>query len=122
MLTLISTILIIYLLWIIIKPYLLRYAQRKYQEKVSDMFNQAFGAQGRAYSRPSDGYTQQRDSRRRSSRYNGRRRKIFSSDEGEYVEFEEIEVKADFRSASASDSSYTPREPQVSDAEWEDIR
>ena len=51
------------------------------------------------------------------------RKKIFSRDEGEYVEFEEIEVTADHhRAPSNQDSAYTPREPQVSDADWEEIR
>lgn len=124
MLTLIGIILVIYFLWLVVKPYLLRYAQRKYQEKVNDMFNQAFGTQGRTYTRTyTTGQQQkQRDNSRRSSRYPGRREKIFSRDEGEYIEFEEIEVKTEYRSSTASDSSYTPREPQVSDAEWEEIR
>ena len=45
MLEFFGTILILYLIWILVKPLLLRYAQRKYTEKVNDMFNQAFGPQ-----------------------------------------------------------------------------
>lgn len=123
MLTLIGTIFVVYFLWLVVKPLLMRYAQRKYQEKVNAIFEQAFGAQGQPYARAyASGQHKKRDSRRRSPRYPGQREKIFSRDEGEYVEFEEIEVSAEYRSAPASDPSYTPREPQVSDAEWEEIR
>ncbi|WP_303274207.1 DUF4834 family protein, partial [uncultured Duncaniella sp.] len=61
--------------------------------------------------------------RRESRNYPRRKKKIFSRDEGEYVEFEEIEVTADHhRAPSNQDSAYTPCEPQVSDADWEEIR
>lgn len=114
MLNFFATILILYLLWIIVKPYLFRYAQRKYTEKINDMFTQTFNQQfGEA---ASHGGTQPR--RRRSQK-----RKIFTREDGEYVEFEEIEVKTDYSSSSSfQDDSYTPREPQVSDADWEDIK
>lgn len=124
--TFILTIIIIYLVWLLVKPLLMRYAQRKYQEKVNDMFNQAFGGGGRAASSTSYGpFSGQRpgeERRYQQQRYPGRKKKIFSRDEGEYVEFEEIEVEADYRSASTADPGYTPREPQVSDADWEEIR
>lgn len=45
MLNFFATILILYLLWIIVKPYLFRYAQRKYTEKINDMFTQTFNQQ-----------------------------------------------------------------------------
>ena len=41
MLTFFGTILILYLVWLIVKPLLLSYARRKYTQKVNDMFNQA---------------------------------------------------------------------------------
>lgn len=123
MVTFFATILIIYLLWLLIKPLVLNYARRKYAQKVNDMFNQAFGANGPAFGgdrRERAG--QQYGGYRQPPRSPRRKKKIFSRDEGEYVEFEEIEVKAEYKSASSSDPSYTPREPQVSDADWEDIR
>lgn len=125
MLTLLATIFIVYLLWILVKPLLMAYARRKYTEKVNDMFNQTFGGgqpfgAGRAYAgqRQSD----PRNRRREAPRRPGMKKKIFSREEGEYIEFEEIDVRAEYRSAPASDPNYTPREPQVSDADWEEIR
>ena len=58
-------------------------------------------------------------------RHQQRRKKIFSREDGEYVEFEEIDVKVDYRAQETAEKhgpAYTPREPQVSDAEWEEIR
>ena len=124
MLTILATIFIVYLLWLLVKPLLLAYARRKYQEKVNDMFNQAVGGTpfgGQAYNRAANAAGQSRG-RSSAPRRPGSRKKIFSREEGEYIEFEEIEVTTDYRSASASDQSYTPREPQVSDADWEEIR
>lgn len=47
-----------------------------------------------------------------------RKKKIFSRNEGEYVEFEEIQVT---RTATSEEVHYE-REEQVSDAEWTDVR
>lgn len=47
-----------------------------------------------------------------------RKKKIFSRNEGEYVEFEEIQVT---RTATSEEVHYE-REEQVSDAEWTEIR
>lgn len=119
--TFIITLIILYLLWILLKPLLMNYARRKYQEKVNDMFNQAFGGGTRAGS--GGAYRRQDGGRNTPPRYQqGRKKKIFSRDEGEYIEFEEIEVTTEYRYTSSSDPNYTPREPQVSDADWEEIR
>lgn len=115
MLTFFGTILILYLVWLLVKPLLFNYAQRKYREKINDMFGQAFNQQG--FGRQ----TSSSSSSGQPPRRPGVKRKIFSRDEGEYVEFEEIEVSAEYRSSEQSDPSYTPREPQVSDADWEEI-
>ena len=123
--TFIATIIIIYLVWLLLKPMLMRYARRKYQEKVNDMFNQAFGG-GRSASSSYGPFSSPRNDappRRESRNYPRRKKIIFLRDEGEYVEFEEIEVTADHhRAPSNQDSAYTPCEPQVSDADWEEIR
>lgn len=121
MLEFFGTILILYLIWVLVKPLLLRYAQRKYTEKVNDMFNQAFGPQAgfRTGGAPPFGREP------RQPRHQQRRKKIFSREDGEYVEFEEIDVKVDYRAQETAEKhgpAYTPREPQVSDAEWEEIR
>lgn len=119
---LILSIIIVYLLWLVIKPFFVAYAQRKYRQKVNDMFNQAFGG------------GQNTGGNTRTGTHTGgnkrRKKKIFSRDEGEYIEFEEIKCSKDedsrqpnnTSSASDSKSAYTPREPQVSDADWEEIR
>ncbi len=122
--TFIITLIILYLLWILLKPLLMNYARRKYQEKVNDMFNQAFGGGARPGSGPFGTSGSRQDGRHNAPpRYKqGRKKKIFSRDEGEYIEFEEIEVTTEYRYTSSSDPNYTPREPQVSDADWEEIR
>ena len=53
----------------------------------------------------------------------GPRRKIFSRDEGEYIDFEEVTVRtgdpASSEASATGKRAYTPREPQITDAEWE---
>jgi len=102
--------------------------RRKFQQKVNDMFRQAYG--GRAQGFPfGDDYeeAQARQAREAQARQHRRRRKVFGREDGEYVEFEEIQVKAEYTTTSSAGSNeankpdYTPREPQISDAEWEDI-
>lgn len=119
MFTFLATILIIYLIWLLVKPLVVSYLHRKYTQRVNDMFGQAFGT-------PPPGAE---SGRRRTSGNNGynpygqrMKRKIFSRDEGEYVDFEEIDVKVDYYSTETSGKKHSPREPQVSDAEWEEIK
>lgn len=113
-------------MWLVVKPLVARYMKRKFQQKVNDMFRQAMGGDAfgaGAYGNQQGAYGQ-REQEPRASRE--RKRKIFSRDEGEYIEFEEIHVTADYTSqqdtsAPRNKRAYTPREPQVSDAEWEEI-
>lgn len=120
MLTLLATVFIIYLLWILIKPLIISYAQRKYTERINDMFGQAFGGV------PPTG--ERRDGRDdRDSAFGGfyrrRKRKIFSKSDGEYIDFVEIEgATAEQTASQHSSHTHNPREPQISDAEWEDIK
>ncbi len=126
MFSILFTIFIVYLLWLIVKPFLVVYTRHKYQQKVNEMFNQTFGG-GQA---PGNGGSSRQSrngggNRNPRSAYSRMKKKIFSRDEGEYVEFEEIEVSVDDRrrdASTTSSSAYTPREPQVSDADWEEIR
>lgn len=112
-------------MWLVVKPLVARYMRRKFQEKVNDMFRQAMGGapEGTSPDDPFEAYRRQQQQARQQARRNVKR-KIFSRDEGEYVEFEEVHIHAG-SSAEASTqhsrSGYTPREPQVSDAEWEDV-
>lgn len=50
-----------------------------------------------------------------------KRRKVFSRNEGEYVEFEEVTVTEERKSSNGT-SKTTVKESQVEDAEWEDVR
>ena len=43
MVTLIASILIVYVFWLVIKPWLARYARRKMEQRVRDMFSSQFG-------------------------------------------------------------------------------
>ncbi|NBJ06835.1 DUF4834 family protein [Duncaniella freteri] len=126
MLTFFGTIIIVYFLWLVVKPMLARYMQRKFQQKVNDMFGQMFGqAPGQSdTTHDNEAYSRRQDAH---GRYRQRKSKIFSRDEGEYVEFEEVRATSSSETSATSDCSssfgrHTPREPQVSDAEWEDIR
>ena len=124
MLTLFGTILVVYVMWLVVKPLLSRYIQRKFQQKVNNMFRQAMsGAPGQDPFDPS-----QRNNADRNRPERPAKRKIFSRDEGEYIEFEEIHIHTEYTATDTSSatksgsSAYTPREPQVSDAVWEEIR
>lgn len=122
MLTLIFTILIIYFLWLVVKPLAAAYIRRQYERKVNDFFRQAYGS---AFGvDPEEPRRRKEEPRRQSGGRRPRRRdKIFTGDVGEYVDFVEIDEKIDYTSSStASSTAYTPREPQVSDAEWEDVK
>ena len=124
MLTFFGTIIIVYFLWLVAKPLLTRYLQRKFQQKVNDMFRQAYGNQADGFPFGTGGSNN--DERYERHRHRQPKRKIFSREEGEYVEFEDIKVEVDYTSANAENpghgnNKYTPREPQVSDAEWEDV-
>jgi len=97
--------------------------RRKFQQKVNDMFRQAYGGQTQGFPFGDGHDAHERQQREQEPRQRRPGRKIFSRDEGEYVEFEDIHVRTGHASAHAEPSSYTytPREPQISDAEWEEI-
>lgn len=118
MFTFLATIFLIYLVWLLIKPLLVSYARRKYTERVNDIFGQAFGT-------PPSGYQSAGNRQRKENPFEGyyrrKKGKIFSKDEGEYIDFVEIDEKVDYSSRGQRRESH-PREPQVSDAEWEDIK
>ena len=108
-------------MWLVVKPLAARYMRRKFQQKVNDMFRQAMG--GNAGPTGSDPFeTYHRNTRQQAEK--PARRKVFSRDEGEYIEFEEVHIHAEYTSTDTTTSqstSYTPREPQISDADWEEI-
>lgn len=127
MLTFFGTILLLYILWIIVREPLRRYAARKYTNYINDIYGRAFGGtQGFPGAGQQSSGRRRRDDGRQSSPFR-RKRKIFTREDGEYVDFEEIDVKAgpsagQAAQRDAASDSYTPREPQVSDADWEEIR
>lgn len=131
MLTFFLTIIIVYVFWLVVRPLVARILRHLFQKKIENIFRNAYGD-------PQSGPTSdnQRRSRDRKSQ-RAPRRKIFSADEGEYIEFQEITVETsttEYDSAdtqgstsrtttytSYSSKTYTPREPRISDAEWEEL-
>lgn len=107
-------ILLIVILWPAIK---LGYKVHKAQSQARRAYEEAFG-----YNHPhKDGGSGGYGSRHRASgSRGGHRRKVFTADEGEYVEFEEIEVDIKDARDTPPVGDYKP-EQQVEDAEWEDI-
>ena len=83
-------------------------------ERMEDMFARQLGMPDAKEAR-----RQYEAARREAERQARRNRKIFSKEEGEYIEFEEITVTQTTTVTSAPDEF--PTEPQVSDAEWEEI-
>lgn len=123
MFTLIISIAIVYLLWLVVKPWLTRWLHRRFERKMTEMFARQFGIDPEAFT--ASARTAERRSpfgagadaagTRRRSRPRG---KVIGRDVGEYVEFEELDGTFPVRPASA----HTPMEAQVEDAEWEDLR
>ncbi|MCM1452716.1 MAG: DUF4834 family protein [Clostridium sp.] len=86
---------------------------------VKSQMNQAFGPG--AYQRAQREYDPFGNFRRQSEKGRKRRRssKIIDPEVGEYVEFEEVKVTASQQAAEPA--SFRP-EPQIEDADWEDIK
>lgn len=78
-----------------------------------------FQARQREYAQRGRQQQQEQQRRRKASR---RRGKIFGRGDGEYVEFEEVKVYGGSAASDAKPSSDFKPEPQVTDAEWEDIK
>lgn len=123
MLTLFGTIIFVYVMWLVVKPLVARYMRHKFQQKVNDMFRQAMGGAPGGDAGPFGAY--RRDARQQQQQPEKPvKRKIFSRDEGEYIEFEEVQIHVEYtetKTSATTDTTYTPREPQVSDAVWEEI-
>lgn len=123
MITLILTILIVYIGWLVIRPWIAGYMRRKFQERVERMFRDAAFGSGGGRGRSPFGTNHSNQAPRQP-----RRRKIFASDEGEYIEFQEITVETTYTTTETSTTtgtdgprSHTPAEPRISDADWEEI-
>lgn len=114
MLTALLIILIGYLLWFIVRPWVAQYAQRKVRERFERMVRDQFGFN------PPRGGAERRAGSARADRPAPKGQKI-PDGVGEYVEFEEIDVQYTYTETSSSARGYDPREPRVSDAEWEEV-
>lgn len=104
--------LLLLLLFIIIFP-ILRFiiaiwgASRRFKKQYKD-----FASSGNTHS---DGEYNHRTSFRK-------RKKIFSKEDGDYVEFEEIKVEESSFTSSSETTEETYDEPQISDAKFEEIK
>lgn len=101
MVTLIASILIVYVFWLVIKPWMARYARRKMEQRVRDMFRDQFGVDmdpdhGEDHSSDTRSYNPFESffGRHADDGDAGRRRdgKKIPRDMGEYVEFVEIDI------------------------------
>lgn len=122
MFTFLATIFIFYLVWLLVKPLILAYARRKYTERINDMFGQAFGGPPPGPQSAGDRSGRQQSRNPFENFYPRRKKKIFSRDEGEYIDFVEIDEKVEYTTSEPPRKPYHPREPQVSDVEWEDVK
>lgn len=68
-----------------------------------------------------DSRSQNRSQNRTKQKKNNRKSKLFTPEDGEYVEFEEISDTTIHTSTSHTGTTYTTEE-QVEDVEWEDIK
>lgn len=68
-----------------------------------------------------DSRSQNHSQNRTKQKKNNRKSKLFTSEDGEYVEFEEISDTTIHTSTSHTGTTYTTEE-QVEDVEWEDIK
>lgn len=124
MIKILIAVLLIYLLWQLL-PRLIYWTVgwwvRRLQRKA---FQQAFGGRQPGGFGNADPAASTRRHRQDGSARRDRREKIFSREDGEYVEFEEIAADpatTDGRPGQADSSTRFVKEEQVSDAEWTDI-
>lgn len=66
-----------------------------------------------------DSRTQSRNTRQQEQKKNNPKSKLFTADDGEYIEFEEIKTTS--TRTSTHTGQYTTEE-QVEDVEWEEIK
>lgn len=115
--TFLLIILVLFIFFAIIKPLLRGYmVVRRYRKAFRDAFD------GAGY----PGGTGSRTGQRRGAAGAEKpepRKKVFTSDMGEYVAFEEVAVseQSTAASSSASSGSTVVVEQQIVDAEWEDV-
>lgn len=110
MFTLIATIGIVYIFWLVIKPWLARYARRKMEKRVRDMFFRQFGIDPDAMDPRRPGPASSGPAGRPAPA------KKIDRDTGEYVDFEESPVPM-----PPPPPVHIRIEQQITDIEWEEI-
>lgn len=115
------------ILWFLIIPLVkLLWRANKQARAWRDFYRQATGTGSGASSRSRSPF----GSARKQQQHRQQRAKVFTKDVGEYVDFEEItdtETTTTTGRGSTTERTRThtryqgPAEPQVTDAEWEDI-
>lgn len=120
--SLLAIILTILLIWWVLGPVLKRIGARLLmwliQHRMRRQMNDAFGFDPFGGSRqygPSGSQSHQQPRRGK------RKSKVFTKDMGEYVEFEDIQEYRRDASAEQPRTDIKP-EPQITDAEWEDVK
>lgn len=124
--SLFALILLFILVWFVIIPVVkFLWRANRQAKQWRDLYRQATGQSG---GNPFGGFGGR--TRREQPEPQPKRKKVFTKDVGEYVDFEEI---TDTESATSSPSGTTyerttthtrytgPRESQVSDADWEEV-
>lgn len=117
MLQLLILLLVIFVLWPIARAVWMVYKLRRQARKAFEQF----GQQQEAYRR-----RQEAEHRPAGWQPAPQRKKIIGKDQGEYVEWEEVTVTVETTTTENSSErdvkNRTAAEPQISDAEWEDIK
>lgn len=117
--TILFLILIFYVLYVLLKPFIkiwstIHKAQKGDFSGFGDFFSQP-GSQKSKSAYDAEG-------RRKGGWSNGRiRKKKIGKDVGEYVKFSEVSVSEQERTATAGREEHWATEQQVSDIEWEEI-
>lgn len=124
-------LIILILLWVLLKPLIVRKAQEHAADYFARKINEQFRRQAEENGHIDPfstiftnmgfgGYAPGSDPRNQGAQPR-QRRKRFTRDMGEYVEFEELEGKVTYTETSYHEPAGKP-EPRITDAEWEDIR
>ncbi len=107
-----TLLLLLFIIFIVIplvkvgwRVWLLRNSFKQARRNMQDAFNNAYSQQQAGRPQPSS-----------------RKKKVFNQADGEYVEFEEIKTSNSEPKPHREPKTRINPEPQVEDAEWEDIK
>lgn len=108
-------LLLVFIFFIVIPGLRIAFTLYKMRRKVRDAMEQMYGAQQQA-----SGHGAQQK-RKAGWSAPGKPRKKIGKDVGEYVRFEELPATTS-SDATGTEHPYTGTEPQITDADWEDIK